>query len=752
MHLQRLANKRHGPAALPQATDLAEARFRRMAEAECQRQLEAFVRWSHGAVLVTDASSDRVILDLNAAFGRMTGYDRDELLGRPLSTVFGPVHARADRVDAELSGYRKSGEAYWAEVSIEPVLDDAGLPQCFVSVYRDVTIRHLADEIQRRRNAILEMTSSDAPLDEILRHVVDLSDLANPGTHAAIAFVRDRRLYHAVSSRALPRSHADLMDGLQIGALCGHWGMAALAERAIIVEDTAIDPLWVRDRGYAHSHGLAACWSTPIVSRGDDVVGVFVAYAGVPRGPSPAELEVLREAAHLAGLAMERDAVYVQLERMALRDALTDLPNRALFERTLGVCIEEERRSGTRLAVGLVDLDRFKVVNDSLGHAVGDQLLVEVAKRLARVMRPEDNVARMGEDEFAILIRGVESRDHAARLVRSALAKLDTAFYPSGNEVFVRASAGVSVFPDDASHPDQLLRVAERALYAAKASGCGVAVSTRANRTQGATRVALETALSHAIGKRELQAHYQVIRDLATGTVLGAEALLRWKHPRFGRLPTSEIIRVAEETGLILPIGAWMLMTACRQAARWRRAGGPGFVMVNVSPRQFEDRQFVELVGRALRAERLDPSAVHLEMTESLVMRSPEAATVTLRALKEIGVQIVIDDFGTGYSSLAYLKRFPLDALKIDATFVRDVGTSAHTAHDESIVRAIVALAAALGLRTIAEGVETETQIAFLQALGCTTGQGYALGRPTQAGSLDVAIRTAATAVSAAPR
>jgi len=426
----------------------------------------------------------------------------------------------------------------------------------------------------------------------------------------------------------------------------------------------------------------------------------------------------------------------VKLETMALHDGLTDLPNRRLFENRLRSAISIAKRTHKRVAIGMLDLDRFKFINDSLGHAVGDQLLREVAIRLKQSLRPQDTVARMGGDEFLILIPEMSDREEAYEIASRCLGSLKRSFSPGGNEMFVRGSLGLSVYPDDDIEPDQLLSLAERAMYEAKRAGGTVSYHDSSQASDGLTQLALETYLNHAIEKREFELLYQPLVRCSDGSTYGVEALLRWNNALLGTIMPGRFIPIAEETGLIVSIGAWLLGEACRFSRRWSLAGGSGCVFVNVSPRQFDDIDFVATVVAALRESGIPSSHLFLEITEGLIMRSPASVAATLAELRELGVRCVVDDFGSGYSSLNYLKRFPIDMLKIDGSFVAEIGADPAVASDEAIVRAIVAVGDALGLSIVAEGVETAAQLAFLREAGCDFAQGFLFAKPMDADSL----------------
>jgi diguanylate cyclase (GGDEF)-like protein len=387
-------------------------------------------------------------------------------------------------------------------------------------------------------------------------------------------------------------------------------------------------------------------------------------------------------------------------------------------------------RRAVPLAVLFLDLDGFKVVNDSLGHGTGDELLVAASRRLAACVRPSDTLARFGGDEFTVLLDRVGEPVDALSVAERLLAALRPPFTVDGREVFVTASIGIAVSIAEDSDPDELLRRSDIALYQAKAAGKARAMLFDPEMNARAkARLELETDLRHALERDELRVEYQPEVDLATGAVVGVEALLRWQHPRRGLLAPDEFIPLAEETGLILSVGEWVFREACRQARAWQAQAPeapPLLLSVNLSAREFQCKELVEQVGVVLDETGLDPAGVRLEITESAMMHDIETTIGALRALKQLGVQLAIDDFGTGYSSLSYLRRFPVDCVKIDRSFIAALGQDDGTA---AIVSAITALARALGVDVTAEGIETAGQLAQLQALGCRRGQGYLFSR-----------------------
>ncbi|TCS71904.1 PAS domain S-box-containing protein/diguanylate cyclase (GGDEF)-like protein [Sulfuritortus calidifontis] len=425
-----------------------------------------------------------------------------------------------------------------------------------------------------------------------------------------------------------------------------------------------------------------------------------------------------------------------ELAHLAHHDPLTDLPNRLLFFDRLHQALSHAKREQSQLAVLFLDLDRFKHINDSLGHLVGDKLIREVAQRLNEVLRQDDTRARMGGDEFIIMIERLRHEQDAAQLAGKILQVLAQPYLIRGHELYVTASIGISLYPRDAATPEALVSNADAAMYRAKSSGRNAySFYTQALTLEAMERVRLETDLRSALQRREFLLHYQPQIDLKSGRIVGVEALIRWQHPERGMVMPDRFISIAEDTGLIIDIGEWVLHEACRQARQWLDQGiALENIAVNVAGPQIQRSDFVATVRRVLGETRLPPDRLEIEVTEGLVMDQAESTVAVLKQLSDLGIFLSIDDFGTGYSSLAYLKRLPIDRLKIDRSFVRDLPMDEE---DAAITRAVIALADSLGLRTIAEGVENEAQVALLNKLGCQQAQGYFYGRPTVPEAID---------------
>jgi len=419
---------------------------------------------------------------------------------------------------------------------------------------------------------------------------------------------------------------------------------------------------------------------------------------------------------------------------LAYHDPLTGLPNRALFIDRLALAIAQSRRSGQMLAVMFLDLDRFKVVNDTLGHAEGDGLVRSVGERLSALVREGDTVSRVGGDEFTMLVSGMRSAEDAAEVAERVLVELRRPQVLRGQEFLITVSIGIALYPGDGEDAETLLRNADIAMYRAKEQGRdNYQLFTPAMNARIMERLAWESGLRRALELEEFVVHYQPMANMDTGRVVGVEALVRWQHPERGLIPPADFIPLAEETGFIVPLGEWVLRTACAQNKAWQQAGlQPVRVSVNLSARQFH-LGLVDRVSRILADTGLEPRFLDLEITEGTAMRDPEVTVQVLRHFGEMGIRVSIDDFGSGYSSLSCLKNFPLQSLKIDRSFVRDLASDAN---DAAITTAIIAMAHSMKLDVTAEGVETEEQLAFLRQRQCDEFQGFLLARPMPAEAL----------------
>ncbi len=430
--------------------------------------------------------------------------------------------------------------------------------------------------------------------------------------------------------------------------------------------------------------------------------------------------------------ADEKTKADERIEYLASHDSLTNLPNREMFNGMLRRAIDAAARYQRQFALLFIDLDRFKVINDSLGHDAGDMLLVEIGGRLRRALRSSDVVARLGGDEFVVILEETAERHEVERIAGELLSVLSQPLQLSGHECHTTASIGIAMYPSDGTDMQTLTKNADMAMYLAKEDGKnGFRFFTKEFKTQSIERLTLESALRRALERDQFSLHYQPKIDMASGQITGVEALLRWNHPDLGTVSPVQFIPLAEETGLIVPIGRWVLKEACAQNMAWQRRGlRPVTMAVNLSPRQFADAHLLQDVDEALVASGMSPVLLQLEVTESMVMRNVSRAIKVLDAIQSRGIRLAIDDFGTGYSSMSLMKQFPIDTIKIDRSFVRDLPIDSE---DQAIAQAIISMGKALGMTVIAEGVETVEQETFLRNHACDEMQGFLFSKPLPA-------------------
>jgi diguanylate cyclase (GGDEF)-like protein len=499
---------------------------------------------------------------------------------------------------------------------------------------------------------------------------------------------------------------------------------------------------FVTDERTAHWHALAQGGGTrsgagfPLLKRGSESVGVMLFFGSEEDLFTGDLVELLAKLAENISFALdnfdradEKTKADARIEYLASHDSLTSLPNREMFNQLLHFAIQAAGRYERQFAVLFIDLDRFKIINDSLGHEAGDTLLVEVANRLRRELRSSDIVARLGGDEFVVILEQTAERDDIETIAQKLLSAVSEPVLLSGHECHTTASIGIAMFPADGSDVHTLTKNADMAMYLAKEDGKNdFRFFTKEVKMQSIERLTLETCLRHALERNEFSLHYQPKVDLATRQITGVEALLRWTHPERGMLPPAQFIPLAEETGLIVPIGRWVLKEACAQNMAWQRRGlRPVSMAVNLSPRQFVDEDLLQDIDEALLASGMSPVLLQLEVTESMVMRNVPRAIKVLDAVQSRGIRLAIDDFGTGYSSMSLMKQFPIDTIKIDRSFVRDLPDDSE---DQAIAQAIISMGKALGMTVVAEGVETSEQETFLRGHGCDEMQGFLYSEP----------------------
>ncbi|EUB99676.1 diguanylate cyclase/phosphodiesterase with GAF sensor [Rhizobium sp. CF080] len=512
-------------------------------------------------------------------------------------------------------------------------------------------------------------------------------------------------------------------------------GIAFRAKRPCISNDYLADVQSKAFHEAVRRTGTKSGAALPLLSQ-NQAAGVLLFLSAEIGTFTPEFVDLLQRLAANVSFALEgfdradeKEKAEERIKYLATHDTLTDLPNRAMFNQLLGFSMQEARRYERHCAVLFIDLDRFKIINDTLGHAAGDALLIEVARRLRSGVRKGDVVARLGGDEFVILLNEITEIQHVATIARNLLASVSKTMDLGGHECGVTASIGIAMFPEDGDNEQTLMKNADIAMYLAKQEGKNdIRFFSTEIATQSVDRLMLEAGLRHALDRNQFCLHYQPKLDVVTGRIAGVEALLRWNHPELGMLPPMRFIPLAEETGLIVAIGRWVLKTACAQNMAWQRQGLPPLSMaVNVSPRQFLDENLLRDIDDVLAATGMNPNLLQIEITESMVMLNVDRAIQLLDSIQSRGVRLAIDDFGTGYSSMSLMKQFPIDTIKIDRSFVRDLP---HGSEDKAITQAIIAMGKALGLTVVAEGVETKEQSAFLTQNACDEIQGFLFSKP----------------------
>ena len=666
------------------------------------------------AIVITD--NQGTILWTNQAFSQLTGYGPEEVLGRNPRLLKSGRQDRAFYADlwatitsgktwqGEIVNRRKDGSFYTEGTMITPVHIGTGAITHYVAIKQDITARKFAEEQLRRAEEKYRAIFENA--------LVGIFQTSPEGRPISI-------------NRALARIHG-YDTPAQLLAEVSDVGRQLFVEPGAFKEflqvlGTEGTPQSVECEVYSRDGSKK--WALANVRAATDADSNVLFYEGMVEDIT------------------ERKAAEQRVQFLAYYDALTGLPNRALLRDRILVALASARRHREKVALLFLDLDRFKTINDSLGHSVGDLLLQEVAERLKAATREPDTVARLGGDEFLLLMTAVNETADAVKAAERIVKSMAGEFVIQGNALHVTCSVGISIFPDNGDDIEALFKNADLAMYSAKEHGRNVVrLFTHEMNVQAMERMTLERSLRMAVERNELFLVYQPQEDLATSEIIGCEALLRWRHPDLGLVAPQKFIPVAESSGLIVPIGEWVLRTACAQARLWQDEGLPAMpVAVNVSAVQFRRASFLRLVKTVLRDTGLAPQYLELELTESLILSNTNAVLEMLKQLEEMGVKLSIDDFGTGYSSLSYLKQFPVHKLKIDGSFVRDVNVDVE---DAAIVSSILSMARNLGLKVVAECVENEAQASFLRAHQCDEIQGYYFSEPLTADALAEKLRS----------
>jgi diguanylate cyclase (GGDEF)-like protein/PAS domain S-box-containing protein len=687
--------------------------------------------WSAEAMRLLGLAADAAPLSGRQLLRRVhTGERRRvcELLRRALVS--------GERYETELRILACDGATRWMQVRGQPVTDADGRVALLRGTALDITLRKQQEQLLESERRILRAIAGGAPLPQALELLCRSVEEQAPGASCAVLLLdRDTRALRCGAAPSLPHGFALAHDSGQTALPDELLAPAGGAEQLLRVYDLAPGTADAQTglsahRALALAEGLRTCWSVPVPGAERAALGLLEVYFREPRRPGAPERELIERCADIARIAIERDEAERRIRQLAHYDELTGLPNRFMLAQTLEQAVRRAQRHEQPMALLFVDVDRFKNINDALGHDAGDQLLREVGRRMCAALRASDVVARFGGDEFVAVLEDLPHSGYAGTVAGKLLQLLAEPMHIEGQDLNVTASIGIAICPQDGADARTLQKHADIAMFRAKAQGrnscCFYSPQAAAMPLE---RLTLEAQLKRALERGELLLHYQPKQEIATGRITGMEALLRWQHPELGMVPPARFIPLAEETGLIVPIGEWVLRTACEQAAALPHdaRGEPLRVAVNLSARQFADESLIALVAQVLARSGLASAALELEITESLLMHNLEHTTRVLAALRESGVKLAMDDFGTGYSSLAYLKRFPVDSIKIDRSFIHGVPGDVD---GESITQAVIAMAHSLRLRAIAEGVETAQQLEFLRSHGCDEIQGYFFSKP----------------------
>lgn len=722
------ATPRPGPLRLPV-----------LADAPLRNALDC----SDNAIAMTN--SDRQVVYVNRGFTRLFGFSMEEAQGRYLSHLLQGPHTQQGLADAIRSGlrlnghyhgdaliYSRDGQPHWVSMVVNVADEASGGPGGSITVLTDITLTKMHEVLQKR---VLESMVSETSLPELMARVCREVENIAPEVTASILAVDPDGLIHPLAAPGLPADICAALDGVRIGPQAGSCGTAAYWGKPVVTTDIATDPRWDDYRALFRPTGLRACWSSPIRDHRGLVVGTFAFYFKEPRKPNALHRSLVQVCLHLCALAIERDASRQRIHQLAFFDVLTGLPNRAMFRSNAERALSQMGREQQTGAVLFVDLDRFKQVNDTQGHAAGDALLRVVAQRLGECVRAQDGIGRLSGDEFVLLLSNCTTQQ-AVHTAQRVLAAIATPVEIQGQMNLPSASVGIAIYPDDGDEIDTLLRHADQAMYQAKSHHRHSLqlFSSEMNR-RAQERAAMERALRLALEQRQLTLHYQPQISATPALALhGMEALARWSHPEWGVVSPAQFIALAEETGLIPALTDWLVNETCLQIKAWRAAGiAVPHVAVNLSGRSFHQKGFAQNVSDTLHQHGLAPKDLLLEITESVMMDARTVTQENIELLSQQGFRLSLDDFGTGYSSLSYLHRLPIAELKLDKSFVQDLE---HSETARALTISVLSIAKSLQMTVVAEGVETQQQCRWLKEHGCEVMQGYLLGRPMPADML----------------
>lgn len=719
------------------ATDITDRIQAERAQQNNLRMLSLVADASNTAVIISNA--DSLILYVNAGFSHLFGWTAKEAIHRePIALLSADYdHAMTEQYRQQLrNGHAvereeiltgKFQQRFWVKVVSNPVHDAEGRWQYTVTTLTDITHAKLHETLQRKA---LEAMVSEKPLEEVLTIICREVELIAPELAASILRIDEDCCIQPLAAPSLPAHYCQALEGLPIGPSVGSCGTAAWRNEPVVVDDFDTDPLWENYKSLIIPLGYKGCWSTPVHNSRNEVIATFAFYFKQQRTTSATQFyqQLANICTHLCSLALEREQAKTKIRQLAFYDELTGLANRSLLTASTDQAILSCHQKQEPLAMLFIDLDRFKQVNDSLGHPAGDGLLQQVSTKIQQSIRPDDIAGRLSGDEFVVILPGASSTDAStiAERIQNALNQ-PASLADSG--LSTSASIGIALYPENGHDTESLLLRADMAMYQAKSRGRGQYqfFSNELNELVQ-ERLILETALRNAICNDQLELYYQPQIDLKTNCLYGVEALARWRHPEFGDISPTKFIPLAEDCGLIGDLSRWVLLQACKQLSAWRTAGlAVPSVSINLSPTNFHNLELPTLIAETLANHALSAQDLKVELTENVLLDTHPSTMQTIAQVHAQGIRLSMDDFGTGYSSLSYLRRIPVSELKLDRSFVADLEQD-HTAR--AISSAVLGIGKSLQLTVVAEGIETQAQNALLQQQGYPIGQGYLFSKP----------------------
>lgn len=656
--------------------------------------------------------------------------DKDDVLSNVQAFLVG----KSEFFEAEMRMRHKNGEyIYVRSRGFYLTNATADNSSRLIGTHVDITERKKAELFEQRNTKILKMIAKGELAADIYDEIALMYEEKHPGMRCSLLELDGNVLLHG-GAPSLPKAYCDAVNGLLNGPNVGSCGASTYTGKRVLVEDIATDKKWENIKRFALPHGMRCCWSEPIKNSQGKVLGALGMYYDFPALPNEQQSHDLLSAARLAGIIMEREQNQKRILDLAYIDELTGLSSRSYFFLNLDELIKTSKRYQRRFSLLYLDLDNFKIVNDSFGHAAGDALLKEVAQRLNRTRRDVDFIARLSGDEFCIVVKNLDDKCDGANVAQRCLDAVSKPLYLFGQKYTPSCSIGIAHYPDNGKSYQSLVKASDTALYAAKDLGRNRYAFYSKRLTEIAEqRLKVEQYLREAIENEELSLVYQPQVDMVTGKVTGVEALCRWYHPELGQVSPIEFIATAERIGMIKALTEWVLKTACLQTVSWLELGLPSIRMaINVSPNHFLDDDLVPLVKKIIAETEISPNTLKLEITEGLVQTHDNNVS-TFQNLNALGVKLAIDDFGKGYSSFSSLKHINIDCMKIDKYFVDDISSDEKT---YVLIRSMVEMGRNLGFEVIAEGIETQEQFDIVKKLGCDAAQGYLFSKPIVASEM----------------